>query len=76
MIPLYENKGHKLVSLTGKKSKFFEVIPLDIEGLDSQERELIFNQLEKALFTIYLKESTLISVLEQTITTITAKRTR
>lgn len=49
MIPLFSEKGHELISMNGKKSSFYQIIPSDLEGMTEFSKESIFNDLEKNL---------------------------
>lgn len=49
MIPLFDVKGNKLTSLKGEVSSFFEILPPDLEGLNEQEKEKVFEDLERDL---------------------------
>ena len=49
MIPLFEVNGHELVSLNGKKSSFYQIIPSDIEGMTDFSQKEIFSELERNL---------------------------
>ncbi|PIP91625.1 MAG: hypothetical protein COW79_00030 [Bdellovibrionales bacterium CG22_combo_CG10-13_8_21_14_all_38_13] len=49
MIPLFSANGHELISMNGKKSCFYQIIPSDMEGMAEFSKESIFNDLEKNL---------------------------
>ena len=47
MMPLFHVKGHELVSLNGKLSSFYQLVPSDMEGIPEFTQEKIFFDLEK-----------------------------
>ncbi len=49
MIPLFNVEGNRLTSLKGEVSSFFEILPPDLEGLDSSSKERVFTDLEADL---------------------------
>lgn len=49
MIPLFSAKGHELISMNGKKSSFYQIIPSDLEGMTEFSKESLFSDLEKNL---------------------------
>jgi hypothetical protein len=49
MIPLFNVDGHKLTSLKGEVSSFFEILPPDLEGVSEQDKEKVYEDLERDL---------------------------
>lgn len=49
MIPLFEVSGNKLVSLNGKKSSFYQIIPPDTEGMTEFSKNQLFSNIESEL---------------------------
>ena len=52
MIPLFKTEGSILTSLKGEVSSFYELIPLDTEGLDISSLEDVFGKLENDLINL------------------------
>ncbi len=48
-MPLFQINGNELTSLKGEVSSFFEIKPLDMEGLDEMSQEQVFLDLENDL---------------------------
>ena len=49
MMPLFQVNGNELTSLKGEVSSFFEIKPLDMEGMDNSSQEQVFIDLESDL---------------------------
>ncbi len=52
MIPLFETQGHKLTSLKGEVSSFFEVLPPDLEQVDGDSSIKILREIERSLMNL------------------------
>lgn len=49
MTPIFSVNGNELTSLTGEVSSFFKILPPDMDGLDGDNQERIFSDLESDL---------------------------
>jgi type IV secretory pathway VirB4 component len=49
MIPIFDVEGNKLTSLKGEVSSFFEILPPDLEGFSQEEKERVYDDLERDL---------------------------
>ena len=49
MNPIFKVDGHRLTSLNGHESEFYNITPPDLEMMDQTEREQIFDTLESSL---------------------------
>ena len=49
MTPIFSVNEHELTSLTGEVSSFFQILPPDMDGLDANNQEKIFSDLESDL---------------------------
>ena len=46
MNPIFKIDGHRLTSLNGRESEFYDIAPPDLEMMNQNQREQVFDTLE------------------------------